>query len=121
MVQACNSVAARILVAYLVGFLLALGPFDHVVVSPLHLLFGIWLSDAVAWVDLWRNLGLATAGNMIGGPLLITFTHTAQVKSWRRPGRTAGARAAQRPSTRRAAESQGPCSVRPAPGATVGS
>ncbi|MDT0276141.1 formate/nitrite transporter family protein [Blastococcus goldschmidtiae] len=80
MVQGCNSVAARILVAYLVGFLLALGPFDHVVVSALHLLFGIWLSDAVAYVDLWRNLGLATAGNMIGGLLLITFTHTTQVK-----------------------------------------
>jgi formate/nitrite transporter FocA (FNT family) len=80
MVQACNSVGARILVAYFVGFLLALGPFDHVVVSALHLLFGIWLSDAVVYVDLLRNLGLATAGNMIGGLLFITFTHTAQVK-----------------------------------------
>jgi formate/nitrite transporter FocA (FNT family) len=80
MVQACNSVAARIIVAYFVGFLLALGPFDHVVVSALHLLFGIWLSDAIAYVDLWRNLALATAGNMIGGLLFITFTHTTQVK-----------------------------------------
>ena len=81
MVRACNSVAAQILVALLVGFLLALGPFDHVVVSALHLLFGIWLSDAVTYVDLWTNIGLATAGNMIGGLLLITFTHTAQVRS----------------------------------------
>ncbi|OMQ16651.1 transport [Modestobacter sp. VKM Ac-2676] len=80
MIRACNSVGARILVAFFVGFLLALGPFDHVVVSALHLMFGIWLSDAVAYVDLWKNIGLATAGNMIGGLLLITLTHTAQVK-----------------------------------------
>ena len=39
MLSACNSVAARILVTVTVGFLLALGPFDHVVVSGLHLLF----------------------------------------------------------------------------------
>ncbi|WP_346618383.1 formate/nitrite transporter family protein [Blastococcus montanus] len=80
MVRACDSVTARILVALSVGFLLALGPFDHVVVSALHLLFGIWLSDGVAYADLWTNIGLATAGNMIGGLLLITLTHTAQVR-----------------------------------------
>ena len=38
MLKAVDTVAARILVAYMVGFLLALGPFDHVVVSGLHVL-----------------------------------------------------------------------------------
>jgi formate/nitrite transporter FocA (FNT family) len=81
MLSAVNSVTARIVVAYMVGVLLALGPFDHVVVSALHLLFGVWLSDAVGYADLGTNVLLSTAGNMIGGLLLMTLTHTAQVKS----------------------------------------
>ena len=80
MLQAVNSVTARILVAYMVGVLLALGPFDHVVVSALHVLCGVWLSDAVTYGDMAVNIGLATGGNLVGGLLLITLTHTAQVK-----------------------------------------
>ena len=84
MLKGTNTVAAQILVAYMVGFFLALGPFDHVVVSALHILFGIWLSAAVSYGDLAANIGLATIGNLLGGILLITLTHTAQVKGWRR-------------------------------------
>lgn len=80
MLHAANSVTARILVAYMVGVLLALGPFDHVIVSALHVLFGVWMSDAVSYADLALNIVLATAGNLAGGLLLITLTHTAQVK-----------------------------------------
>ncbi|MCZ2815053.1 formate/nitrite transporter family protein [Modestobacter sp. VKM Ac-2984] len=83
MLKAVNSVSARILVSAMVGFFLALGPFDHAAVSGLQILFGVWLSDAVTYVDLFRNVGLATAGNLAGGLLLITLTHTAQVKSSR--------------------------------------
>ena len=81
MLNAVNSVAARILVAYMVGVFLALGPFDHVVVSALHVLFGVWRSDAVTYGDLGTNVVLSTVGNLVGGLLLITLTHTAQVKS----------------------------------------
>ena len=80
MLKAVNSVTSRILVAYMVGVFLALGPFDHVVVSALHVLFGVWLSDAVTYADMAINIGLATLGNVVGGLLLITLTHTAQVK-----------------------------------------
>lgn len=80
MLEAVDTVTARILVAYLVGFFLALGPFDHVVVSALHVIFGIWLSDAVTYSDLAVNIGLSTVGNLVGGLLLVTLTHTAQVK-----------------------------------------
>lgn len=80
MLEAVDTVTARILVAYLVGFFLALGPFDHVVVSGLHVIFGIWLSDAVTYSDLAVNVGLSTVGNLVGGLLLVTLTHTAQVK-----------------------------------------
>lgn len=83
MLSACNTVAARILVSFIVGFFLALGPFDHVIVSALHLLFGIWDSGAVHYEDLWRNLALSTVGNLGGGLFLITLTHSAQVKAGR--------------------------------------
>ncbi len=79
MLLAADSATARILVAYMSGFFLALGPFDHVVVSALHLLFGVWLSE-VAVVDLAANIGLSTAGNALGSLLLIALTHSAQVK-----------------------------------------
>ena len=81
MLKATNTVAARIMVAFLVGFFLALGPFDHVIVSALHLLFGLWLADAVGYGELAANIGVSTLGNLMGGLLLITLTHTAQVKS----------------------------------------
>jgi formate/nitrite transporter FocA (FNT family) len=81
MLKAVDTVAARIMVAFLAGFFLAVGPFDHVVVSVLHLLVGKWLSDAVGYGDVLLNLGLSTLGNLLGGLLLITLTHTAQVKS----------------------------------------
>jgi formate/nitrite transporter FocA (FNT family) len=83
MLEAVNSVTSRILVAFLVGYLLALGPFDHVVVSGLHLLFGIWLGGSVGYDDLFVNIGLATVGNVVGGLFLMTFTHAAQVKGTR--------------------------------------
>ena len=80
MLHACDSVTSRIKVTFLVGFFVAAGPFDHVVVSALHLLFGIWLGTSVHYTDLLTNLGISTAGNLVGGLLLITLTHTAQVK-----------------------------------------
>ncbi|HEX6299654.1 MAG TPA: formate/nitrite transporter family protein [Acidimicrobiia bacterium] len=83
LLNATDSVTSRILLALLVGFLLALGPFDHVVVSALHLLFGIWLSGNVSVGDLAQNIALATAGNLVGGLALVTFSHSAQVKSAR--------------------------------------
>lgn len=83
MLLACNTVTARILVSFLVGFFLALGPFDHVIVSVLHLLFGVWDSGVVHYDDLWHNLALSTVGNVGGGLLLITLTHSAQVKAGR--------------------------------------
>ncbi|MEX1004363.1 MAG: formate/nitrite transporter family protein [Acidimicrobiia bacterium] len=80
LLAATDSVTARVSVSYMVGFLLALGPFDHVVVSALHLVFGLWLGGPIGYGDLLQNLGLSTAGNLAGGLLLITLTHTAQVK-----------------------------------------
>lgn len=80
MLHAVDSARARISVAYMVGFFVALGPFDHVVVSVLHLLFGLFLGAAIGVLDIGVNILIAGAGNVVGGLLLITLTHTAQVK-----------------------------------------
>ncbi|TDC84236.1 formate/nitrite transporter family protein [Micromonospora sp. KC606] len=80
LLHAVGSAGSRIALAWLVGFFLALGPFDHVVVSGLHLLFGVWLGAHVSYVDLGLNLLLAGTGNLLGGLLLMTLTHAVQVR-----------------------------------------
>jgi formate/nitrite transporter FocA (FNT family) len=80
LLSAVDTVLARLTVAYLVGFFLALGPFDHVVVSVLHLLFGVWLGDSVGYGDVLTNAALSTAGNLAGGLLFITLTQAARTQ-----------------------------------------
>ena len=80
LLHAVDSAGSRIVLAYLVGVFLALGAFDHVVVSGLHLLAGLWLGADVTYLEVGRNVLLATAGNLLGGLLLMTLTHTAQAK-----------------------------------------
>ncbi|XTZ14420.1 formate/nitrite transporter family protein [Micromonospora echinospora] len=80
LLHAVRSAGSRIALAYVVGFFLALGPFDHVVVSGLHLLFGIWLDAHVSYADLGLNVLLAGAGNLVGGLLLMTLTHAVQAR-----------------------------------------
>lgn len=81
LLHAVDSTGSRIVLAYVAGFFLALGPFDHVVVSALHLLFGVWLGDAVGYGDVGANIALAGAGNLAGGLLLMTLTHAVQAKA----------------------------------------
>jgi formate/nitrite transporter FocA (FNT family) len=81
LLNAVNSVGSRIVLAYMVGFFLALGPFDHVIVSALHLLFGVWVGGDVGFGDLALNIALAIPGNLLGGLLLMTLTHAVQVKA----------------------------------------
>ena len=81
LLQAVNSVGSRMVLAFIVGFLLAVGIFDHVVVSSLHVLFGILLgAHNVGFADLGGALLIITAGNLVGGLGLVTLTHIAQAK-----------------------------------------
>ncbi|PZG01767.1 formate/nitrite transporter family protein [Micromonospora deserti] len=80
LLHAVDTAGSRAALAYVAGFFLALGPFDHVVVSGLHLLFGVWLGADVGYADLGLNVLLAGAGNLVGGLLLMTLTHAVQVK-----------------------------------------
>jgi formate/nitrite transporter FocA (FNT family) len=80
LLQAVDGVGGRIAVAYIVGVLLALGPFDHVIVTVLHLAFGLFLGAEVGLLSLAETTVVTTAGNLVGGLGLVTLTHVAQVK-----------------------------------------
>ena len=69
--------------AYLVGFLLAAGPFDHVVVTVLHLFFGILFGAPIGFGTLAVVMAIVAAGNLVGGIGLVTSSHVAQVKGAR--------------------------------------
>jgi formate/nitrite transporter FocA (FNT family) len=72
--------------AYVVGVLLTLGPFDHVIVTVLHVLFGVFLGADVALGALATTTAVVTAGNLVGGLGLVTLSHVAQVKGARESG-----------------------------------
>jgi formate/nitrite transporter FocA (FNT family) len=69
-----------------VGFLLALGPFDHVVVADLHLLFGLFLGGDVSVGSVVGTTVLAAGGNLVGGLGVVTLTHVEQVRGERTSG-----------------------------------
>lgn len=75
-----DSVLARIALAFAVGFLLALGPFDHVVVTGIHLFMGILAGAPIATMEVLQVTLLATLGNLLGGVGLVTFSHAAQAR-----------------------------------------
>lgn len=78
LLQGVNSVRSRITMAYIVGFLLALGPFAHVIVTALHVVFGMLFGAEVGYRMLAEVLVVTTAGNVVGGLGLVTLTHVAQ-------------------------------------------
>ncbi|GAB3670191.1 formate/nitrite transporter family protein [Halopiger thermotolerans] len=79
LLESVNSVGSRIAVTYMVGILLALGPFDHVIVTVLHVFFGMQFGAEIAISTLGWITAIVTAGNVVGGLGLVTFSHIAQV------------------------------------------
>jgi formate/nitrite transporter FocA (FNT family) len=79
MLEAADTAGARISLAFMVGFLLSLGPFDHVVVTVLHVFFGMLLGGAVGYAALAEVLAVSVAGNLLGGLGLVTLSHVTQV------------------------------------------
>ncbi|QLD90286.1 formate/nitrite transporter family protein [Natronomonas salina] len=75
---AVDSVGSRAGMAYVVGFLLALGPFDHVIVTLLHLSFGVLAGAPIGLASLAGVALFVTAGNLVGGIGLVATTHVAQ-------------------------------------------
>jgi formate/nitrite transporter FocA (FNT family) len=83
LLQAADSVGSRIAVTYGVGRLLVLGPFDHVVVTALHVVFGMLFGLEVGLAAVGAVVVVAVAGNLVGGLGLVTLTHLAQVQGAR--------------------------------------
>jgi len=75
---AAESTGVRIAMSWIVGTLIALGTFNHAIVSTIEVVFGMRYGAAVSIGDLFRNLGLAVGGNLVGGLLLVTFARSAQ-------------------------------------------
>ncbi len=86
LLQAVDSVGSRITMTYFVGFLLALGPFDHVVVTVLHVFFGILFGAPLDFGTLARIMAISAAGNLVGGVGLVALSHVAQAKGARESG-----------------------------------
>lgn len=78
LLQAVNSVGSRIAIAWVVGAFVAIGPFNHVVVTALHLLFGAQFGATVGTGEFLTTAGVATAGNVVGGLVFVTLTHLGQ-------------------------------------------
>lgn len=80
LVIASQESTGRIMLAYVTGVLLALGPFEHVVVSMLHLAFGFMFDADVSIIDIARVSAISLVGNLLGGVGLVTMSHAAQAK-----------------------------------------
>lgn len=79
LLEAVDSVESRMTLAYIVGVLLTLGPFDHVVVTVLHVIFGLLFGADIALLTLATTTAVVTAGNLVGGVGLVTFSHIAEI------------------------------------------
>ena len=75
---AAESMGVRIVMSWIVGALIALGRFNHAIVSTIEVAFGMRYGASASVGDLLSNLGLAVAGNLVGGLLLVTFARSAQ-------------------------------------------
>jgi formate-nitrite transporter family protein len=73
-----DSLGVGIAMSWIVGAVLALGSFNHAIVGALELFYGLRFDGGIGWGELVGNLGLATAGNLVGGLLLVTVARSAQ-------------------------------------------
>ena len=81
LLQAVDRVISRIVLSFLVGFVLAVAPFAHVVVTFQHLLAGLLAGAHLPAGTLATETLVAIAGNMVGGLAFVTLSHIAQARS----------------------------------------
>ncbi len=73
-----DAMGIRIVMAWIVGALIALGTFNHAIVSTIELVFGMRYGTGVSFADLFVNLGVSVGGNLVGGLALVTFVRSFQ-------------------------------------------
>jgi formate/nitrite transporter FocA (FNT family) len=81
-VAAAETASARVAASLVVGFVLAAPSLNHAIVGFGELAFGLFAGTAHSGLgDLCRIVGLAIAGNLIGGIGLVFTTRLAQVRA----------------------------------------
>lgn len=80
-VEGQESVLVRVVIAWAIGVVIALGYFNHVIVETIGLIFGIRYGAHIPWSFVVENFFLAAAGNMIGGIGLVTLNRFTQAKA----------------------------------------
>jgi formate/nitrite transporter FocA (FNT family) len=75
---AAESMGVRLVMAWIVGFVLLLGSFNHAIVGTIELFYGIRSGGHIGYDQLFSNLGIAVASNFVGGLVLVTFARSAQ-------------------------------------------
>jgi formate/nitrite transporter FocA (FNT family) len=75
---AAQSMGVRIVMSWIVGALIVLGTFNHAIVSQVELIYGMRFGAGVTYGQLFTNLGISVAGNIVGGLLLVTFVRAVQ-------------------------------------------
>ena len=79
-VEGQEQMLVRVIIAWSVGAVIALGYFNHVIVETIELIFGYRYGASYSWLFILRNFGLAAAGNMVGGLGLVTLNRLTQGK-----------------------------------------
>ena len=74
--------SARVLIAMLIGFLLAVPSLNHAVVSVGEMSFGLFAgtTEKATWTDLAQNFPVAVVGNLLGGLAFVTLARALQVR-----------------------------------------
>jgi formate-nitrite transporter family protein len=72
------SMMVRVVVAWVTGFILALGSLNHVIVVTLELIFGYRYGMHMNWTFILKNFFIAAAGNAVGGIGLVTLNRLTQ-------------------------------------------
>jgi len=73
--------SARVLIAMLIGFVLAAPSLNHAVVSVGEMAFGLFAGTPAkaTWTDLAQNFPVAVVGNLVGGLGFVTLARALQV------------------------------------------
>jgi formate/nitrite transporter FocA (FNT family) len=81
-VTAAESSGARVAASFAIGFVLAAPSLNHAIVGFGELCFGLFAGTTHAnFGDLCRIVGIAIAGNLIGGVGVVFTTRLAQVRA----------------------------------------
>jgi formate/nitrite transporter FocA (FNT family) len=78
LLEGVDSSGSRMVLAYAVGVLLAIGAADHVVVTVLHVVFGRLFESTIGLSAHLAITVVATGRNLLGGLGLVTVTEVAQ-------------------------------------------